>query len=223
MVRVIHAISSAGTRATFTPRTGTAKAWTTEVPAAQRSGQGQVSSLGTPFPCPEPREEAAGGRKPFPRARGPAVILLEGQQRHNRKSRCLGWAAGREPESRTVPSRGCSWPPSPLFRLGSSRGARATAALHGRGTGAGEQPVAPGWKMQGRSPQLSMELNSECVVDRGDGSEQEGAAHWQQAPCPHSQSTPRTGSPRRAPRVGSKTPGWLWFGWVQPPLVHGGS
>lgn len=69
--------------------------------------------------------------------------------------------------------------------------------------------------MQGRSPQLSMELNSECVAKRGDGSEQERALRWQPAPRPHSQSVHHMGTPRDGdPHVGSKPQGWLWFGWT---------
>lgn len=59
--------------------------------------------------------------------------------------------------------------------------------------------------MQGRSPQLSMELNSECVAKRGDGSEQDKALRWQQMACLHSQSIPSLGIPKMSPTGGQQT------------------
>lgn len=194
--RITDATSSADSRATFTPWTGTAEALTTEVPAAERSGQGAgeqapEGARGRPSRALSQgrKRPEAGSRPPGP---GPPLRFcskVSGDTTGNRAA-----SAGRPGRSRSAaPPRGCSWPPA--LRPGwAARGEpRATAALHGRGTGVREQPLAAGWKMQGRSPQPSMELNSECVAKRGDGSEQEGALHWQRATPEH----PPHGHPER--------------------------
>lgn len=170
--RVTDAIPSAGTRATLYPWAGRAEAPSTEVLAAERSGlgAGEQPPRAPRDAFPVPRAKGGSGRRQetFPRARGPCCDFA-GRSAATQQEIVLprlGGRAGAAEPRRAVPGPlPAAGPPS---RLGGSRGTRATTALHGRGTGAREQPRAPGWKMQGRSPQPSMELNSECVAKRGD-------------------------------------------------------
>lgn len=171
--RITDSIPSADTRATLHSRTGTAEALTTEVLAAECSGlgAGEQPRRAPRDALPVPRAKGGSGRRQeaFPRARGPCCDFAgrsAATQQEIVLPRLGGQAGGAEPRRAVPGPLPASGSPS---RLGGSRGTRATAALHGRATGAREQPPAPGWKMQGRSPQPSMELNSECVAKGGTG------------------------------------------------------
>lgn len=73
------------------------------------AGRGQVSSPGTPFPRLEPREEAAGGRKP---PRGPCCDFARRSAATQQEIAC-----GPEPERCAEPCRGCSRPSVPAGGL----------------------------------------------------------------------------------------------------------
>lgn len=98
---------------------------------------------------PDPGAKGGSGWRQEAVPRAPGALLLEGQQQHNRKSRCLGTAAGPECCAVLCCPRGVPSPQSSIPARRLAGGARTTAALHGRGTGAGEQPLAPGQRMQG--------------------------------------------------------------------------
>lgn len=176
------------------------------MPAAERSGlgAGEQPRRAPGDALPVPRAKGGSGRRQeaFPRARAPCCDFAgrsAATQQEIVLPRLGGQAGGAEPR-RAVPGLlPASGPPS---WLGGSRGTRANTALHGRGTGDREQPLAPGWKMRGRNPQPSMELNSECVAKRGDWVCRKG--QW--ILWPHSQSVPCTMNATD----GHQTQGCLW-------------